>query len=69
MPDLSQQRTGVAGKMWRLFAVYQAICQLTGAGVDAAGTQERICFLHALAASSTVTVFPDRLDSRSLLSR
>ena len=48
---------GVAQEMWALFAVYQAICQLIGAGVDAAGIPpDVISFPHALAAAtSTVT--------------
>ena len=33
----SKDPEGVAQEMWALFAVYQAICQLIGAGVDAAG--------------------------------
>ena len=45
--------------MWALFAVYQAICQLIGAGVDAAGIPpERVSFPHALqAAAATVAAF------------
>jgi len=38
VPDLSQRRAGRGREMWVLFAVYQAICQLAGVGVDAAGT-------------------------------
>jgi len=51
---------GVLQEMWALFAVYQAICQLTGAGVDAMGIPpERISFPHALqAAAATVAAFP-----------
>jgi hypothetical protein len=52
---------GVAEGMWELFAVYQAICQLIGAGVDAAGIPpDKISFPHALAAAtSTITAaFP-----------
>jgi hypothetical protein len=43
--------------MWALFAVYQPICQLIGAGVDAAGIPpDKISFPHALAAAtSTIT--------------
>jgi hypothetical protein len=51
--------------MWALFAVYQAICQLIGAGVDAAGIPpDRISFPHALAAATaTVAGFsPDQMD-------
>jgi hypothetical protein len=33
----SKDPEGVAQEMWALFAVYQAICQLIGAGVNAAG--------------------------------
>ena len=57
----SKDPEGVAQEMWALFAVYQAICQLIGAGVDAAGIPpDRISFPHALAAAtSTVTAaFP-----------
>jgi hypothetical protein len=51
---------GVLQEMWALFAVYQAICQLAGAGVDAMGIPpERISFPHALqAAAATVAAFP-----------
>jgi hypothetical protein len=48
-----------------LFAVYQAICQLIGVGVNAAGIPpDKISFPHALAAAaSTVTAAfpPDQL--------
>jgi transposase IS4-like protein/DDE family transposase len=56
----SKDPEGVAQEMWALFAVYQAICQLTGAGVDAMGIPpERISFPHALhAAAATVAAFP-----------
>jgi hypothetical protein len=57
----SKDPEGVAQEMWALFAVYQAICQLIGAGVDAAGIPpDRISFPHALAAAtSTITAaFP-----------
>jgi hypothetical protein len=70
-PASASRAPGVAREMWALFAVYQAICQLTGAGVDAAGAPgERIGFPHALAAAtSTVTAFPlTGSTSRSLLS-
>ena len=56
---------GVAQEMWALFAVYQAICQLIGAGADAMGIPpERISFPHALAAATdTIAAFPpDQLD-------
>src|SRR5260221_2393811 len=55
----------VAQEMWALFAVYQATCQLIGAGVNAAGIPpDRISFPHALAAAiDTVAAFPpDQLD-------
>src|SRR5713226_457374 len=46
----SKDPEGVAQEMWALFAVYQAICQLIGAGVDAAGIPPgQISFPHALA--------------------
>ncbi len=53
----SKDPEGVAQEMWALFAVYQAICQLIGAGVDAAGIPpDKISFPHALAAAaSTIT--------------
>jgi hypothetical protein len=56
----SKDPEGVAQEMWALFAVYQAICQLIGAGVDAAGIPpERVSFPHALqAAAGTVAAFP-----------
>jgi hypothetical protein len=57
----SKDPEGVAQEMWALFAVYQAICQLIGAGVDAAGIPPaKISFPHALAAATdTVTAgFP-----------
>jgi hypothetical protein len=51
---------GVMQEMWALFAVYQAICVLTGIAVSAAGIPpDRISFPHALqAATSTVAAFP-----------
>jgi hypothetical protein len=61
MPVLrSEHPEGVAQEMWALFAVYQALAQLIGAGVDAAGIPpERISFPHALAAATdTVGAFP-----------
>ena len=56
----SKDPEGVAQEMWALFAVYQAICQLIGAGADAAGIPpERISFPHALAAATdTIAAFP-----------
>jgi hypothetical protein len=57
----SKDPEGVSQEMWALFAVYQAICQLIGAGVDAMGIPPaRISFPHALAAATdTITAgFP-----------
>ena len=56
----SKDPEGVAQEMWALFAVYQANCQLTGAGADAAGIPpDKISFPHALAAATaTVAAFP-----------
>jgi hypothetical protein len=57
----SKDPEGVAQEMWALFAVYQAIHQLVGTAVDAAGIPPgRISFPHALAAATdTVTAgFP-----------
>jgi hypothetical protein len=57
----SKDPEGVAQEMWALFAVYQAICQLIGVGVNAAGIPpDKISFPHALAAAtSTITAaFP-----------
>ncbi len=56
----SKDPEGVAQEMWALFAVYQATCQLIGAGVNAAGIPpDRISFPHALqAAAGTVAAFP-----------
>ena len=51
--------------MWALFAVYQAICKITGAGAAAAGiTPDKISFPHALAAATdTVSSFsPEQAD-------
>jgi hypothetical protein len=62
----SKDPEGVAQEMWALFAVYQAICQLIGAGVDAAGIPPgRISFPRALAAAaSTITAaFPPFRDA------
>jgi hypothetical protein len=54
MPVLrSKDPEGVAQEMWALFAVYQAIHTLVGAGVDATGIPpERISFPQALAAAT-----------------
>ena len=60
MPVLrSKDPEGVAQEMWALFAVYQAIAQLIGAGVDATGIPpDKISFPHALAAAAdTVAAF------------
>ena len=56
----SKDPEGVAQEMWALFAVYQATCQLAGAGADAMGIPPgRISFPHALAAAAgTVAGFP-----------
>jgi len=57
----SKDPEGVAQEMWALFAVYQAICQLIGAGADAAGVPpDKISFPHALAAatSTIAAAFP-----------
>lgn len=49
----SKDPEGVAQEMWALFAVYQAICQLIGAGADAMGIPPgQISFPHALAAAT-----------------
>ena len=56
----SKDPEGVAQEMWALFAVYQAICHLIGAGADAVGIPPgRISFPHALnaAADSVSAVF------------
>ena len=51
---------GVMQEMWALFAVYQAICQIVGIAVDAAGIPpDKISFPHALAAATaTIAAFP-----------
>ena len=51
---------GVMQEMWALFAVYQAICILTGIAVTAAGIPpDQISFPHALAAATdTIAAFP-----------
>ena len=53
----SKDPEGVAQELWALFAVYQAICSLIGAGVDAMGIPpSAISFPHALAAATdTIT--------------
>jgi hypothetical protein len=49
----------MAGEIWALFVVYQAVCQLAGAGLDAAGTQRNRSVPHALtAAADTGTILP-----------
>lgn len=63
MPVLrSEHPESVAQEMWALFAVYQALAQLIGTGVDATGiAPERISFPHALAAAAdTVGAFSPR---------
>ncbi len=56
----SKDPEGVAQEMRALFAVYQAICRIAGAGADAMGIPpDRISFPHALqAAAGTVAAFP-----------
>ena len=56
----SKDPEGVMQEMWALFAVYQAICTITGIAVNAAGIPPaRISFPHALAAATgTVAAFP-----------
>jgi hypothetical protein len=56
----SKDPAGVEQEMWALFAVYQAICKITGIGAAAAGIPpDRISFPHALAAATdTVAAFP-----------
>jgi len=51
---------GVMQEMWALFAVYQAVCVLTGIAVNAAGIPpDKISFPHALAAAKdTIAAFP-----------
>ena len=55
----SRDPAGVEQEMWALFAVYQAICKITGAGAAAAGIPpDKISFPHALAAATdTVAAF------------
>lgn len=56
----SKDPAGVEQEMWALFAVYQAICRLTGIGAAAAGIPpDKISFPRALiAAMHTVAAFP-----------
>ena len=55
----SKEPEGIAQEIWALFAVYRAICQLIGAGIDALGIPpERISFPHSLAAATgTIAAF------------
>jgi hypothetical protein len=55
----SKDPAGVQQEMWALFAVYQALCKITGIGAAAAGIPpSRISFPHALAAATdTVAAF------------
>ena len=55
----SKDPAGVEQEMWALFAVYQAICKITGIGAAAAGIPpDKISFPHALAAATdTVAAF------------
>src|SRR2546423_669425 len=55
----SKDPAGVEQEMWALFAVYQAICKITGIGAAAAGVPpDTISFPHALAAATdTVAAF------------
>ena len=55
----SKDPAGVEQEMWALFAVYQAICKITGIGAAAAGVPpDKISFSHALAAATdTVAAF------------
>ena len=49
----SKDPAGAAQEMWALFAVYQALCKITGTGAAAAGVPPaRISFPHALAAAT-----------------
>jgi hypothetical protein len=53
----SQDPAGVEQEMWALFAVYQAICKITGIGAAAAGIPpDVISFPHALAAATDTVV-------------
>ncbi|MGH3289264.1 MAG: IS4 family transposase [Streptosporangiaceae bacterium] len=54
----SKDPAGVEQEMWALFAVYQAICKITGIGAAAAVPPDTISFPHALAAATdTVAAF------------
>ncbi|HXZ69337.1 MAG TPA: IS4 family transposase [Streptosporangiaceae bacterium] len=55
----SKDPAGAEQEMWALFAVYQAICKITGIGAAAAGIPPgKISFPHALAAATdTVAAF------------
>jgi hypothetical protein len=56
----SKDPAGVQQEMWALFAVYQALCTITGIGATAMGIPPaRISFPRALAAATdTVAAFP-----------
>ncbi|MHB1596316.1 MAG: IS4 family transposase [Streptosporangiaceae bacterium] len=56
----SKDPAGVEQEMWALFAVYQAVCTITGIGAAAAGIPpDTISFPHALAAATdTIAAFP-----------
>ena len=56
----SKDPAGVEQEMWALFAVYQAVCKITGIGAATAGIPpDKISFPHALAAATdTVAAFP-----------
>lgn len=48
-PDLGHRRTaGVAQEMWALFAVYQALCKITGIGDPAVTNVARYIQFHLL---------------------
>ena len=55
----SKDPAGVEQEMWALFAVYQAVCKITGIGAAAAGVPpDKISFPQALAAAKdTVAAF------------
>jgi len=44
--------------MWALFAVYQAICKITGSGSRRGVPPDTISFPHAWRATDTVALFP-----------
>jgi hypothetical protein len=60
----SKDPEGVAQEMWAMFAVYQAMAQLIGAGVDTQAIPPgSISFPHALAAATdTFGAFSPRRD-------